>query len=131
MNLLSPDAYYRALKHIFSKDKIPFDVKDVFVVPNYKDFLKPQIDSRFQGWTRGDLTQLQWKFQKVKKDYIFPLGVKIEYRSFCSDEVFEIKSTGILFYILYPNNLDFFKVINLLYIFKAIFLNQSKHLMVS
>jgi hypothetical protein len=94
MNLLSPYAYHRALNKIFSEDKIAFEVKNVFVVPNYKKFLLSHIDNRFKGWTRGDITQLQWKFEKVGIDESFPLGVRVQYRSFCSEEVFEIKNTG-------------------------------------
>jgi len=94
MNLLSPQAYERALKSIFSKGKqLAFKVKDVFVVPNYKKFLRDHIDLRFQGWTRGESTQLQWKFEKAPEEHrsFFPLGVRVQYRAFCSDETIEIR----------------------------------------
>lgn len=93
MNLLSPQAYQRALEAIFSRGKLALKVKDVFVVPNYKKFLGGCIDPRFQGWTKGDSTQLQWKFEKAPEAHqsFFPLRVRVQYRAFCSDELIEIR----------------------------------------
>jgi hypothetical protein len=45
-----------------------------------------------------DWTQLQFIFEKVEKSEFFPNGVKMTYRAYCNDEVYEIvedKTTNI------------------------------------
>lgn len=57
-NLLSPQQYERHLREVvFRKSENPFDVHDVFCIPDYKKFLNHSIDPLFEGWSRGDYTK--------------------------------------------------------------------------
>ena len=96
-NLLTPQAYKRHLEEIiFRNSDIPFKVVDVFVVPDYKSFLSSSIDKDFQGWTKGERTQLQWMFDRPPEDsaHYFPNGVRVQYRAYCSGEVVEVRPIG-------------------------------------
>lgn len=41
--------YERILRNVFGKGKIGFDVKNIFIVPNYKEMLKCHVDNKLVG----------------------------------------------------------------------------------
>ena len=82
-------------------------MEDIFVVPDYKAYLEPytlEISNCF----KGENTQLQWTFEYVfgfcqgcvdsrpqcKTCSLFPCGVKVTYRAYSSDEIWEFKKKG-------------------------------------
>ena len=88
---LSPAEYTEAINNCFGTMKLPFRLEDIFVVPNYKALFEPYIDSKLSGYTKEEDTQLAWKFEAVEiSEEKFPLGVRTMYRSYASNEVFEI-----------------------------------------
>ena len=87
------DAYKKLIVQALMSDesKLPVEVKDVFVVPDYVSFLEPCMDAKFGRYSKCAWTQLQWKFQAVQPCTDFPLGVKTTYRAY-AQEVNEIVS---------------------------------------
>jgi hypothetical protein len=51
------------LRETFAGDILHFDVIDVFVVPDYKEFFEGHYTAP-ENWSRGENTQLQWKFDR-------------------------------------------------------------------
>jgi hypothetical protein len=80
----------KALTGTDEKLKMPCEVIDIFVVPDYVSVLETVMDPKFGRYTKLQWTQLQWSFEKVDVCADFPLGVKTLYRAFCKDKVNEI-----------------------------------------
>ncbi|KAJ1436461.1 hypothetical protein B484DRAFT_428616 [Ochromonadaceae sp. CCMP2298] len=71
--------------------KIPTEVVDIHMVPNYKAFFLPFIDPALKKIHKLDNTVHQWRFEAVEPDPVqFPRGVKIMYRTYASEEVVKI-----------------------------------------
>ena len=82
--------YKEQLKAVFAESRIKAVVYDVFVVPDYKDWLHHHIDSAFGNCHKTVETQHQWSFEKVNASVHFPLGVKTMYRAYAQDSAIEI-----------------------------------------
>jgi hypothetical protein len=66
-------------------------IEDIFVVPNYEEYLSKCIDPQFGGYAKGEKTQHQFIFEAVEPDQIFfPFGCKTTYRAYSADNVLEI-----------------------------------------
>jgi len=66
-------------------------VEEIYVIPNYVDWLEPNIDKDLSLLHKEGNTQHQIRFTAVKPSEDFPLGVLTEYRGNCSDKVVEIE----------------------------------------
>ena len=85
--------FRQAFKSHDKGEKLFFDIKDVFVVPDYWYYLKPFIKPKFGKSFKEEWTQLQWTFEAIEPSPQFPLGVKVTYQSYAGDsgsEVWEI-----------------------------------------
>ena len=106
-NILTPQDYEAELRKVFESGSLKFDVKDVFLTPDYASWLEPHIDSKLSRWTKELFTQLQWSFTPTERSEHFPTGVKVmyvihpmicvihvgtdnRYRAYSSDVVIEI-----------------------------------------
>lgn len=85
------DEYTEELIKAFMKKSIEVNVKDVYVVPDYRRFYTGCIDTKLSKLHKTDNTQLRWRFEAVPVNNDFPLGAKATYRAFRSDKVIEIK----------------------------------------
>jgi len=91
-SLLSPQAYERMLRQTFKSDTSHhFDVIDVFVIPDYKEFFEGHYFAP-ENWSRGKYTNHQFKFDRppAEERHHFPLNVRMQYRMYCADEYIEI-----------------------------------------
>lgn len=66
------------------------EVHDIFVVPDYAMILNECGDNSFNTYSKGANTQHQFIFEAVETSEYFPLGVKVSYRAYSQDSVFEI-----------------------------------------
>lgn len=64
------------------------------MVPDYSSVLNPCGDEVFGSYAKGEYTQLQFTFEAVAVSESFPLGVKVLYRAYSADEVYEIVETN-------------------------------------
>ena len=88
---LTLEEYKTGVQNCFKDSAfVELDFKDVYVVPNYVEFLRPHFDD-VGRWAKLDLTVLQFHFAQVEKSVYFPLGVRTLYRDYCSDRVVELK----------------------------------------
>ena len=78
-SLKSIDTLPQAL--MSDESKLPVEVRDVFVVPDYVSFLGPCMDVKFGRYSKCAWIQLKSKFQAVQPCADFPLGVKTTYRA--------------------------------------------------
>jgi len=85
---LTPQIYSRHLWDIYGNG--PFFVRDIWVVPDYKKFLHPCIDTKFSNYAKEEMTQLCWRFEEVPVSNYYPMGVKTMYRAFANDVVYEL-----------------------------------------
>jgi hypothetical protein len=88
---VTPQAYEAQIKLAFAGK---CEVEDIMVVPNYVEKLAPYRDHQFTLCSKLESTQLQWKFTAVDVCEQYPYGVKVNYRAYCCDEVFEVVSTA-------------------------------------
>lgn len=67
------------------------EVVDLFVIPDYSEILMACGDPKFGGYAKGANTQHQFIFQAVEPhETHYPYGVKVTYRAYSRDEVYEI-----------------------------------------
>ena len=96
-HVYSPQDYVKVIHGCYG-DKLPIFVQDIWVVPNYKNLIKPYMDKKFGRYAKTvkdkNWTQLQFKFEAIEPSEHFPLGVKTTYRRYCADEVVEIIKTS-------------------------------------
>jgi hypothetical protein len=89
--VLTPVQYKDAIEQILSSARIKCTVVDIFVVPNYVQYITPFMDNLFGRYAKSvggnDWTQLQWTFEAVPESLHFPCGVKATYRKYSADEV--------------------------------------------
>ena len=85
----TPDAYKEQIEAAFNgvSTKLWCKVIDVFVIPNFKDFFNPYIDTKFSRYTKKEWTQHQYRFEAVTISTEFPSGSKLTYRKYSSDRV--------------------------------------------
>jgi 3',5'-cyclic AMP phosphodiesterase CpdA len=84
---MTPKEYEQNIKSAF-KNKC--DVEDVFVVPNYAAKLECHRDQCFTLCSKLESTQLQWIFTAVPVSAQYPCGVRVNYRAYASDDVYEM-----------------------------------------
>ena len=90
-HVLSPQHYASILKEVYgSNSKSPFKLHEIYVVPDYKEFLDSCIDTHFANWTKEENTQHCFRFRSVPISAHFPLGVQTTYRAYWSDKVYEL-----------------------------------------
>lgn len=89
----TPDEFKTALEEAFkghsSVHLRNIIIEDVFVVPDYQEFLGPHILPISRLHTLNN-TMHQWRFEAVQVSPHFPLGCKTCYRAYSSDKVIEI-----------------------------------------
>lgn len=95
----TPQAYKRALKTSLAQRNIACVVEDVLCVPDYQQWMSEYVDPQFGKYSRMEWTQLQFTFTAVDhcKENCdcaecskFPTRVKVTYRAYVQDEVFEV-----------------------------------------
>lgn len=91
--VLTPQKYKETVIGAFAKNA-PVQMKDLWVIPDYAQVLKPCMDRSFQRYAKMEWTQLQFIFQAVPIDENFPLGVKTTYRRYSADKVCEVVKTS-------------------------------------
>lgn len=118
-DILTPSQYEAGIKDAF-RSATKVKIIDVFVFPDYTQFIYASVDAHLSHLHTLDFTQLQWIFEYVPVTTLFPWGVKTTYRRHSSDRVCEIrelhpdqcvtdigKATGLEAYavptITYPN----------------------------
>jgi hypothetical protein len=84
---VTPQGYETHIKGAFSGK---CQVEDIMVVPNYVEKLAPYRDHQFTLCSKLESTQLQWLFTAVDVSDAYPFGVKVNYRAYCADEVYEV-----------------------------------------
>jgi len=94
--VLTPDAYKEAIESSLSNDRVKCEAVDIFVVPNYCQYISKYMIQDFGRYakvssTGNDWTQLQWIFESVPVDEHFPCGVRTTYRKFSADNVILIQ----------------------------------------
>lgn len=92
VSISTPQQYKDELEAALRDSKVPTKVVDIFVVPEYKKFLLPHIDTEIGYLHRLEDTQHQWRFEAVPVHTVhFPLGVKTTYRAYASDQIVKIR----------------------------------------
>ena len=81
------EAYKEALYSTF-KSKV--DVEDIYVIPDYSTILSECGDPNLSCYAKGENTQLQFTFTAVDISSDYPTGVKVNYRAYSSDKIYEI-----------------------------------------
>ncbi len=85
-----PIATLEEYKELLQTAKSKPEITDIYVIPDYDKLLSGCIDPQFGKWAKEEYTQLQWKFEAVPPSLHFPLGVRVMYRAYSSDQVIEI-----------------------------------------
>jgi hypothetical protein len=86
----TPQEYAKQIKKSFNAEAGSYlncEVEDVFLIPNYKLFLKDCIDVDYSRLHKDPWTQHQVRFEAVTISEFFPNGAKVTYRKFSSDKV--------------------------------------------
>jgi hypothetical protein len=95
--VLSPVQYARDIEVALTTDKTPCNVNDIFIVPNYADYIKPYLDPNLGRYAKRykdtDWTQLQYEFVSVEPCDSFPLGSRMTYRKYSQNEVILIQAS--------------------------------------
>lgn len=78
------------MKNAFSNSALSYDLIDVLNVPDYGIVLGPHIDPELKHYKYGVHFQAQFCFEYVGGSY-HRNGVKLTYRQYTQDEVFEIE----------------------------------------
>ncbi len=89
LHLHTPSQYAAHIEKTFRADNCK--VVDFYAVPDYHEFLKACVDSKFSRYCKQEFTQHQFIFESVEKSDYFPLGCRTTYRAYASDAVVEIK----------------------------------------
>jgi hypothetical protein len=69
--------------------QIDVDMLDINIVANYEGFLQPFNDT-ISRWAKEDLTIHQFHIYSVEPDILYPLGYKLRFRDYCSNQVVEL-----------------------------------------
>jgi len=87
-HVLTPQAYEDAIIKALNKsdDSLPVLVKDLFVIPNYKEFFAKCVDKNFGCAYKSENSKLQFILEAVEPDILkYPFGVKLTYRRYTQD----------------------------------------------
>jgi len=87
---LTLDQYRRGIEECYRSSSVNLVFKDLYVVPDYFQFLKGHFDD-VDRWAKRELTIHQFYFSRVPVSVYFPLGVRTLYRDYVSDRVVELK----------------------------------------
>ena len=87
---LSLDQYREGIEECFRTSIVRLTFKDIYVVPNYFEFMRGQFDV-IDRWAKRELTVHQIYFSRVPLSVYFPLGVRVMYRDYISPRVVELK----------------------------------------
>jgi hypothetical protein len=72
--------YAKVVRECFSgNSKIAVSLVDVYMVPNYEEFLAPHNDP-IRRWAKEELTVHQIHIYAVKPSFVSPLGYRLRYR---------------------------------------------------
>ena len=92
MHVITPQQYAKLAKAALSKPGRPVEVEDVFVVPDFQDFVGDHCgDELFARWKITKWAQLQFTVEEVDSSDEFPLGVRTTYRAFTKDTAIVLK----------------------------------------
>jgi hypothetical protein len=88
---LTLSEYKRRVVQSFKSSRV--DVKDVYVVPDYKAVFEKLncVDTNLSRLHKEDQTQHQWRFVATPISIHFPTGVKMTFRAYSSDCVVELR----------------------------------------
>ena len=93
---LEPQRYAKRIAEVLSEKtpdgtiRIPAELVDIFVVPDFNAIVEPYIKkSKLSGGFKMDKTQLVYKFEKIPISERFPLGSRCTYRASALDEFYE------------------------------------------
>jgi hypothetical protein len=94
-HVLTPHNYRELILNAIGKNnksKLKVVVEDLFVIPDYEDYLKDCVDNRLSRFVKLQNAQLSWQIKRCSKEMIefFPLLVVTKYRAFVSETVREI-----------------------------------------
>ena len=64
-HVLTPQAYEAAIKKALQSDILPVQVKDLFVIPDYKEFFAGCVDKNFGCAYKLDNSKLQFILEAV------------------------------------------------------------------
>lgn len=81
--------YKNRLESKLHNSCLKMQIKDVYVIPNYKVMFEDCIDAQLARLHKEEYTQHQWRFYSVQHCTAFPLGCKTTYRAFSSPKVVE------------------------------------------
>lgn len=70
------------------------DIVFLHVLPNWTKFFRPSLDPKLASAHQEEVTQLQWKFEAVVPDVLFPFGCRTTYRAAPMDVAWEIKKVN-------------------------------------
>jgi len=86
----TPSQFKKVLEDLFQDSKLPFEMVDVIVLPDYKKGLDDVTDPELAGWSKTKLFQAQWIFKRTDRTQKNIVGVSIEYKAYCQDRCFTI-----------------------------------------
>jgi hypothetical protein len=89
-HVLTPGGYEREIERALTTPAYKAKVVDIFVVPDYHAFLAPELDPKFNRYSKEAHTQLVFTFDAVGICANFPTGVRTSYRAYSQDQVIEI-----------------------------------------
>ena len=90
-SIATPQEYKVGLEEALKEGKLNAKVIDIYICPNYKKLLKPNIFEGLANLHKNEETQHQWRFEAVPVDAThFPLGVKTCYRALSNNQVVKI-----------------------------------------
>jgi len=91
-HVLTPQQYATDIQDAFPGMKVY--VEDIFAVPDYNLLMRKHM-LHFSGFAKKRKTQHQFIFDSVSPNELnFPHGVKITYRKYSQDEVYEIEKVN-------------------------------------
>jgi len=88
--IYTPQGYHRALVESLRRRNIDTTVVNIFCVPDYRLYMKEYLDSTLTRCDKEKWAELQWIFESVEKNDLYPNGVKVNYRKYSADEVYVI-----------------------------------------
>lgn len=88
--ILTFEDYRLKVLAALSKENLNPTFEDVFLIPNFAEFLTPCIDPKLENLHKEPFTQHQWRFEWKENDPFFPIGCKTTFRSYSSPKVVEL-----------------------------------------
>ena len=88
--IYTPQGYQRALVESLKSRNIDVTIVNVLCVPDYRLYMKEYLDSTLTRCDKEKWSELQWIFESVGKNDLYPNGVKVVYRKYSANEVYII-----------------------------------------